>query len=186
MIPRSEQKQETRSRILASAAEALRSRGLGASSVGEVMAGAGLTVGGFYAHFENKDALMLEALERVFVERRAQLFGLISPGTPAEQRKQAARAYLSRKHRDMDEQCCPLPAILSELPKQPEAFRGLLEKHLQLLLKAMVAGEPDREAMRPTALADLATMIGALTLARALGPTPFSDELLAAAKAAIR
>lgn len=186
MNPRREQKHETRTRILASAAEALRQRGLAASSVGEVMAGAGLTVGGFYAHFENKDALMLEALERVFVERRAQLFGLIEPGTPAEQRKQAARAYLSRKHRDMDEQCCPLPAILSELPKLSEAFRGLLEKHLQLLLKAMVAGEPDRDAMRPTALADLATMIGALTLARALGPTAFSDELLAAAKAAIR
>lgn len=186
MNPRREQKQETRARILASAAEALRSRGLAASSVGEVMAGAGLTVGGFYAHFENKDALMLEALDQVFRQRRGLLLGLVQPGTPVERRRQAARAYLSRKHRDMDDQCCPLPAILSELPKQPEAFRALLEQHLESLLKAMIAGEPDREGTRKTALADLATMIGALTLARALGPTPFSDELLAAAKAAIR
>ncbi|HWT17261.1 MAG TPA: TetR/AcrR family transcriptional regulator [Patescibacteria group bacterium] len=186
MIPRREQKQETRARILASAAEALRSRGLAASSVAEVMAGAGLTVGGFYAHFDNKDALMLEALDRVFAQRRELLFGLIQPGTPAAQRKQAARAYLSRQHRDMDEHCCPLPAILSELPKQPQAFRASLETHLTSLLKAMVAGEPDRDAARQTALADLAMMIGALSLARALGPTPFSDELLAASKAAIR
>ncbi len=186
MLPRSEQKQETRNRILASAAEALRQRGLAASSVGDVMAGAGLTVGGFYAHFDNKDALMLEALDRVFVQRRELLFGLIQPGTPVEQRKQAARAYLSRKHRDMDAQCCPLPAILSELPKQPEGFRNLLEQHLEQLIKAMVAGESDRAAARTIALADLATMIGALTLSRALGATPFSDELLAAAKAAIR
>ena len=101
-------------------------------------------------------------------------------------RKQAARAYLSRQHRDMDEHCCPLPAILSELPTQPQAFRASLETHLTSLLKAMVAGEPDRDAARQTALADLAMMIGALSLARALGPTPFSDELLAASKAAIR
>lgn len=186
MNPRSAQKRETRSRILASAAEALRQRGLAAPSVGEVMAGAGLTVGGFYAHFDNKDALMLEALEHVLGERRALLLSLVKPGTPAEQRQQAARAYLSRKHRDMDEQCCPLPAILSELPKQPAEFRAALEHHLELLLKAMVAGEADRKAARTIALADLATMIGALTLARALGATPFSDELLAAAKAAVR
>jgi AcrR family transcriptional regulator len=186
MNPRSEQKQETRRRILASAAEALRQRGLGGSSVGEVMAGAGLTVGGFYAHFENKDALMLEALEGVLAQRRAMLLSLVKPGTPAEQRQQAARAYLSRKHRDMDEQCCPLPAILSELPKQPLEFHAALERHLEALLKAMVAAEPDRKAARQAALADLALMIGALSLARALGATPFSDELLAAAKAAVR
>jgi TetR/AcrR family transcriptional repressor of nem operon len=186
MNPRTDQKLETRRRILASAATALRTRGLASSSVGEVMAGAGLTVGGFYAHFANKDALMLETLERVLSERRTLLLSLVEPGLPSAQRRQAARAYLSRKHRDMDDQCCPLPAILSELPKQPEAFRAALEKHLELLLAAMISGESEPKAMRPIALADLATMIGALSLARALGATPFSDELLAAAKAAIR
>lgn len=186
MNPRSDQKQETRKRILASAATALRNHGLASSSVGEVMAGAGLTVGGFYAHFENKDALMLETLERVLGERRALLMAMVAPGAPVEQRKQAARAYLSRQHRDMEAQCCPLPAILSELPTQPDAFRSTIEKHLELLLKAMLEGEADPAAMRPVALADLALMIGALTVARALGATPFSDELLAAAKAAIR
>lgn len=186
MNPRIDQKQETRRRIVASAAEALRRRGLASPSVGEVMAGAGLTVGGFYAHFENKDALMLEALERVLGERRAQLLALVPPGTPAEQRKLAARAYLSRKHRDMDAECCPLPAILSELPKQTPAFRLAIERHLESLLAAMLRNETDAAAMRPVALADLALMIGALTLARALGATPFSDELLAAAKTAVR
>ena len=62
MIARTDQKQETRRRIVESAAKAIRERGVEAPSVGEVMAGAGLTVGGFYAHFENKDALMIEAL----------------------------------------------------------------------------------------------------------------------------
>ena len=183
---RTDQKRETRRRILGSASEALRRRGLASPSVGEVMAGAGLTVGGFYAHFENKDALMLEALERVLADRREQLLSLVQPGTPVEQRKQAARAYLSRKHRDMDEQCCPLPAILSELPEQPEPFRHAIEQHLEALLGKMLEHEPDAAALRATALADLALMIGALSLARALGATPFSDELLAAAKAAIR
>ncbi len=186
MNPRTDQKQETRRRIVGSAADALRRRGLASPSVGEVMAGAGLTVGGFYAHFENKDALMLEALERVLADRREQLLALVPPGTPLEQRRLAARAYLSRKHRDADDQCCPLPAILSELLKQPAAFRDAIERHLEALLAAMLRGEAEAPAMRALALADLALMIGALSLARALGATPFSDELLAAAKAAIR
>ena len=182
---RTQQKQQTRRRILDSATRALRTRGLAAPSVGELMGDAGLTVGGFYAHFDSKDALMLEALEEVLAERRAYWEAQVPPGTTEERRKLAARGYLSRKHRDMAETCCPLPAILAEVTQLEPGFRGVLERHLQALARQMAGGTDEPEERR-AALADLATMIGGLTLARALGPSAFSDEILSAAKSAIR
>lgn len=182
---RTQQKQQTRRRILNSATRALRTRGLGSPSVGEVMGDAGLTVGGFYAHFDSKDALMLEALEEVLAERRGYWEAQVPAGTTEERRKLAARGYLSRKHRDMGEACCPLPAILAEIPHLSDGFRAVLERHLQALARQMTAGN-DAPEERRAALADLATMVGGLTLARALGPTAFSDEILSAAKSAIR
>ena len=181
---RSNQKQDTRRRILGAAATAIRTRGLDRPSVGEVMGAAGLTVGGFYAHFETKDALMLEALEQVLLERREFIVKQVPPGPAAERRVNAARGYLSRKHRDAPDESCPVPAILSELPHQAPPFQAALAKHLEALLGHMVDG-PDPDERR-AALADLALMIGALTLARGLGASALSDEILTAAKSAIR
>jgi TetR/AcrR family transcriptional repressor of nem operon len=178
------QKDDTRRRIVRSAALAIRDRGIDAPSVGEVMSGAGLTVGGFYAHFENKDALMLEALNALFNERSDEWLEQLPKTTGEERRHAAARGYLSRKHRDATDARCALPAILSELPHAAEPFRAALERYLEQWIGALHdASEPDG---RKKAIADLAMMIGALSIARALGPTEFSDELLAAAKAAIR
>ena len=181
---RLDQKTETRKRIVDSATKAIRERGLDDPSVGEVMAGAGLTVGGFYAHFENKDAVMLEALNALFDERSDEGLEQLPKTTGEERRHAAARGYLSRKHRDATDARCALPAILSELPHAAEPFRAALERYLEQWVSALHdASEPDG---RKKAIADLAMMIGALSIARALGPTTFSDELLAAAKAAIR
>ena len=178
------QKRDTRDRIVRSAALAIRDRGLDSPSVGEVMSGAGLTVGGFYAHFENKDALMLEALNALFEERSSTWLEQLPKVDGPERRKAAARGYLSRKHRDATDARCALPAILSELPHASPQFRTALERYLETWIDALHdPGEPDGRAK---AVADLALMIGALSIARALGQTGFSDELLAAAKAAIR
>ena len=181
---RSEQKQQTRTRILGAARKAIRARGIEKPSVGEVMGEAGLTVGGFYAHFESKDALMLEALDALLSERRDFWFAHVPDGPLPERRAAAARAYLSRKHRDAAEERCPLPTILSELPQQSPEFRALLARHIESAVGAMSA-RGDKDSRR-AALADLAAMIGALTIARALGATPLSDEILSATKSAIR
>lgn len=184
MIARTDQKQETRRRIVESAARALRERGLEDPSVAEVMAGAGLTVGGFYAHFENKDALMLETLRHLIQVRMDELVALI-PNLPGpERRALAARWYLSRKHRDGQVERCPLPAVLGELNRLDPRFTALVAEHFEAWVQAM--HDPDEPDGRAKALAAIATMIGALTMARALGATPFSDDVLATAKAAIR
>ncbi|MHA6494492.1 TetR/AcrR family transcriptional regulator [Pseudomonas borbori] len=176
-----DKKAQTRERILAAASSALISRGPAEPSVGEVMGAAGLTVGGFYAHFGSKDALMLEAFTQLLGQRRA-LIAEIDNTLPAEDRRVLLAAfYLSRKHRDTQDQGCPLPSSLGELTRLPEDFRAALAEHLELMVAQMAASAEDADKV----LADMALMVGGLALARALGPGELSDRVLRAAKSAI-
>lgn len=177
----SDKKSKTRERILEAARSALIQHGPAEPSVNQVMGAAGLTVGGFYAHFESKDDLMLEAFDQLLQERR-QLLAQVDPALAGTDRRALAAAfYLSRKHRDAHEQACPLPNSLSEMQRLPQAFREVLAEHLELMTAQMV----DRPEDIDKALADLALMVGGLALARALGGTELSDRILRAAKSAV-
>ncbi len=162
--------------------QALLERGAVEPSVGEVMGAAGLTVGGFYAHFQSKDALMLEAFEQLLGKRR-ELLGELDPGLSGKERRALAAAfYLSRKHRDAQVDAgCPLPATLAEVARLPEGFREVLSRHVEIMV-ASLAESPEETDV---ALADLVLMIGGLALARALGPGELSDRVLRAAKQAV-
>lgn len=176
-----DKKAQTRERILAAASSALLQRGPAEPSVGEVMGAAGLTVGGFYAHFESKDALMLEVFQQM-LGRRRELIEEMDQSLPADQRRALVAAfYLSRKHRDASDQGCPLPSSLGELTRLPETFRQALAEHLELMT-AQLAASPEEATQ---VLADIALMVGGLALARALGPCELSDRVLRAAKSAI-
>ena len=158
----SDKKTQTRARILGAATQALLERGAVEPSVGEVMGAAGLTVGGFYAHFQSKDALMLEAFEQLLGKRR-ELLGELDPGLSGKERRALAAAfYLSRKHRDAQVDAgCPLPATLAEVARLPEGFREVLSRHVEIMV-ASLAESPEETDV---ALADLVLMIGGLALA---------------------
>ncbi|MEB0040515.1 MULTISPECIES: TetR/AcrR family transcriptional regulator [unclassified Pseudomonas] len=176
-----DKKAQTRDRILQAASSAMIMRGPIEPSVSEVMGAAGLTVGGFYAHFESKDAMMLEVFSQLLSRRRDAL-DAISADLPGEQRRALLAAfYLSRKHRDASEQACPLPATVGELTRLPDSFREALAEHVELMT-AQLSSSPEEAN---TALADLALMLGGLALARALGPGDLSDRVLRAAKSAV-
>ncbi|MDF3934136.1 TetR/AcrR family transcriptional regulator [Pseudomonas citronellolis] len=176
-----EKKAQTRERILCAAADALVRRGPLEPSVAEVMGAAGLTVGGFYAHFESKDALMLEAFRQLLATRREKLKHF-DPDMPFSERRQLAAAfYLSRKHRDSEEPGCPIPSSLGGLEQLPEGFRQTLAEHIEL----MVAELAERPEDADTVLADIALMVGGLALSRALGSCDLSDRVLRAAKKAV-
>ncbi|WP_411565474.1 TetR/AcrR family transcriptional regulator [Pseudomonas orientalis] len=178
----SDKKAQTRERILQAASAALIQRGPAGPSVGEVMGAAGLTVGGFYAHFESKDALMLEAFTQLLAKRRAAIEDLDTQLTGEERRSLVAAFYLSRKHRDSTGQACPLPATVGEMGRLPDEFRQALNEHCELMTAQLAASPEDTDK----ALADMALMVGGLTLARALGPGELSDRVLRAAKSAVR
>ncbi|HEX5655904.1 MAG TPA: TetR/AcrR family transcriptional regulator, partial [Polyangiales bacterium] len=133
MNAKAEQKERTHEGILASAAKLLRERGVAGARVADVMAGAGLTVGGFYAHFSSKEALVDETLRRTARELRTSLFAGLDQ-KPAEARAEVVlKRYLSARHRDNPETGCPFPAITSEIANE-DVHRPVLAEQLSALI----------------------------------------------------
>ncbi|WP_455914830.1 TetR/AcrR family transcriptional regulator [Pseudomonas syringae] len=176
-----DKKAQTRERILTAASTALIGRGPIEPSVNEIMGAAGLTVGGFYAHFDSKEALMLEAFRQLLAERREMVAGIDGQLPGEERRALLAAFYLSRRHRDAEEHACPLPTAIGEMARLSEDFRNALAEHVELMV-AQLAASPEES---DKTLADIALMVGGLALARALGPGELSDRVLRAAKSAV-
>src|SRR3954469_10430345 len=114
MTSKADQKERTHGTILESAARLLRAKGISGARVADVMKGAGLTVGGFYAHFASKDRLIDEALRRTAREMRERLFVRIEDKPPAARGEVILKRYLSPAHRD-DTRGCSLPAVVGEV-----------------------------------------------------------------------
>lgn len=181
MTARTEQKERTRHDILASATRLLREKGIGGASVVEVMKGAGLTVGGFYAHFASKEDLVETSLRQAMRERWSELFAALGEVRGAEAVAFLVRRYLSRAHRDHPAEGCPLPAVVGEVAQAGPAVRDALADELARNAEAFgerIGGLHRRQR----ALALVALMYGGLGLARALAGTPLSDEILKACR----
>lgn len=181
---KSERKEQSRGAILLSALALLRKQGIRASSVVDVMQGAGLTVGGFYGHFDSKVHLFTEALESQQGSLWTRLIEGATAATPRERMKRLLGGYLSRAHRDRPDEGCILPAAAPEVAREGEPYRSALEKRLRAFvqdLEGVLGGKGP--ANRQRALATLALMVGALTLSRAVAGTALSDEFLQAARA---
>src|SRR5262245_45019185 len=182
MNRKTKQKQESHEAIAASAAAFLRERGIKASSVTDIMKGAGLTVGGFYNHFDSKEELLVEALRNSASATWAPLLRSAKGASPHARTLSVIRRYLSREHRDNKETGCMLPSAAPEVAREGEPYRSALEKELSdfagLLADLLDAGVQGREK----ALGLIALMYGALSLSRAVAGTRISDEFLRAGK----
>ena len=182
MNQKAEQKQRSYEAILASASSLLRERGIRGSSVMDVMKGAGLTVGGFYGHFDSKEHLFTETIRSAAQAMWKGLLVTAKGDTPEEKAVSVIRRYLSRKHRDHPELGCPLPSTAPEVAREGDPYRGALEGELVEFVKLFSdLLEPD-EARHEKALAVIAMMYGALSLSRAVGGSQLSDEFLRAAR----
>lgn len=196
MNVKADRKRRTHETILASASSLLRSRGIGGARVADVMDGAGLTVGGFYAHFASKKDLVDEALRQTCAALRANLFGALGDGperVPGEHMRRILAAYLSTSHRDQTSLGCPFPAVVGEIgttaPEHAEVLAEQLERLAEELIPHIPRESPDtprstRVHARTAALGLVALLYGGLSLARATRGTPLSDEILAACRAA--
>ncbi|MFY1825072.1 TetR/AcrR family transcriptional regulator [Myxococcus fulvus] len=180
-----EHKQATRERILAAAESLFRKEGFAGASVERVMRAAGLTVGGFYAHFASKDSLLAESVRAFFQQQHSRWLGGLEELRGAEFLSHFVRRYLNRHNRDDMEEGCILPSVLSDVTRgTPEAQEALGQgvETLAAELGARVAGGQG-VTERQRALATVALLFGAMTLARATKATPLSDEILEAARA---
>jgi TetR/AcrR family transcriptional repressor of nem operon len=184
----SDHKARTRERILDEAASAIRAAGPQGVSVGGLMKKAGLTHGGFYAHFGSKDDLVAEAIGHMFGGPYSNFADLTVGKPPAEALSAYVDFYLSARHRDARDRGCPLPALSGDLARMPGSARAAfgegaarLRAAIAGLLKDM--GRDDADALAASAIAE---MVGAVALARATDDVSESDEILAASRASLR
>ena len=197
MSAKIEQKELSHETILESAARLLRERGIAGARVADVMKGAGMTVGGFYAHFVSKTELIDEALRRTGTELRARLWKGLDEKPAADRAVVLLKRYLSAAHRDLLTDGCPLPAVVGEIGTTAPEHKAVLAELLGDLAEGL-AGElviegqgqgtqaPQRvphAERRQRALGVIALMFGGLSLARALRGTGLSDEILKACRA---
>lgn len=179
-----EHKQETHDRIVRKASVRLREKGAHGIGVADLMKEAGLTHGGFYAHFDSREALVVEAFGYAMdrsMEHWRKITGEVSP---EKRLALIAEAYLSAFHRDNPGHGCSIPALGAEIaresPKARKAFAGKLEEMIELL--ADYIPDVPRKAARKQAIATLATMAGSMLLARIAGSSELSDEVLKAGR----
>jgi len=182
MNQKTKQKQSSRDAITASAAALLRERGIKASSVMEVMKGAGLTVGGFYNHFDSKEELFVETLRNAASANWDHLLKSANGDSPRSRTMSVIRRYLSRKHRDNKETGCLLPSAAQEVAREGEPYRSALEKELSGFVSSLASMLDAGVDGRKKALGLIAMMYGALSLSRAVAGTRLSDEFLRAGK----
>ena len=186
MNAKTEQKEQSHETILESAARLVRERGIAGAGVAQVMKGAGLTVGGFYAHFASKEALIDEALRRTGVRMRERLFDKIEEKPQADRAEVLLKRYLSAANRDQPTLGCPLPAVVGEVGATAPEYSQVLSEQVALLAKEMEKHLPEAAndlTPKHLALGLVALMYGGLSLARALRGTPLSDEVLKACRA---
>jgi TetR/AcrR family transcriptional repressor of nem operon len=175
-----EHKQETHAKIVKKAAVLLREKGAHGIGVADLMKEAGLTHGGFYAHFDSREALVIEAFAYA-MDRSTDRWRKIAEQTPPDKRLATIiQSYLTPVHRDDPGHGCAVPALGAEIaresPKTRKAFAAKLEQMVDMMTD-QVSGVP-RKAARKQAVATLATMMGTLVLARIAGNGEFSDEIL--------
>jgi TetR/AcrR family transcriptional repressor of nem operon len=185
MDARAERKERSHETILESAARLLRRRGIGGARVADVMKEAGLTVGGFYAHFASKEALVDAALRRTGAGIRGRLFAGLDEKPEADRVETVLGRYLSAAHRDRAEQGCALPAVVGEVTTTATEHRAALAEQVELLATGLAQAAPahTRIPRRHLALGLVALMYGGLSLARALRGRELSDEVLKACRA---
>lgn len=178
------QKAETHQQIVEIAAREFRVRGLQGIGIAELMGHAGLTQGGFYAHFNDRDALVAEATQRAAEESLCRL-AKAAASAPGREIEAMLDFYLSPEHRDDVGGGCLLPALASEVSRQAHTVRETFTRSLKFNLEKVAGFMPgdDLRTRRAEAMAFVSGMAGAVLLARAMNDTKLSNGLLSSVRA---
>ena len=179
-------KQQTHARIVAAATRRFRAGGLAGVGVADIMGEAGLTHGGFYAHFASKDALVAEACGTGLAQSRERLIRKIQR-EPVERRLAAyIDLYLSAEHRDHPETGCVMPTLSGEVARSSQEVRAAFTQAyndyrdaLASLLLEADAGDGGKASEAPDeAMVLLAGLAGTMLLARAVDDPALSERML--------
>ncbi len=175
-----EHKARTRLQVLDEAAKAIREEGPHRLGVAGVMARAGLTHGGFYAHFPSKEAFLAEAIAHMFEGGPIVTLQKVRD-LPARQALTAfIDFYLSQRHRDSRNGGCPLPYLAGDVPRLTNASRERYAQGTANLTRVIAdrLTELERPHAEDEASSMLSELVGAVTLARAEADPARSDAIL--------
>jgi AcrR family transcriptional regulator len=176
----------THDRIVEIAARTLRRSGYAGVGVADVMKQAGLTHGGFYAHFESRDALLAEAIERAGRDSAATLAQRVDASRARGQSalRAVVEGYLSDAHLSGAESGCVVAALSSEMPRQPPTLLAPSIERVRKLITSIQRALPEGGS-KEQAMVIAGTLVGTLQLARTLGVNAQGKAMLAAARDAL-
>jgi TetR/AcrR family transcriptional repressor of nem operon len=180
-------KTKTHKRIVKIASRRFREKGLAGVGIADLMKEAGLTVGGFYKHFDSRDALVAEAVSSAFGAWKRQVDAAASGGPPVSYAK-LIDDYLNEAHRDDPGAGCAFSALAEEIARSDKRTRALaseqIRNDIQLLadLLPRKAKDENKAAARSKAILTFSALVGAMALARAVSDEALSREILKAVK----
>ncbi len=182
-----EHKQETHARIVKKASVRLREKGAHGIGVADLMKEAGLTHGGFYAHFDSREALVIEAFNYA-MDRAMERWRKVAEQIPPEKRLETiVDFYLTALHRDDPGHGCSVPALGAEIARENaktrRAFAARLEEMIDMMADQIL--DVPRKSARRQAMATIATMMGTMVMSRITGTGETSDEILSAGREAV-
>jgi TetR/AcrR family transcriptional regulator, transcriptional repressor for nem operon len=181
--------EQTHARIVGEAAQQFRAAGIKGTGIDDIMRQAGLTHGGFYTHFRNKEALIVEACAAGFAQTQQQLANAVRTAPANRPLHAILNGYLSTRQRDHPEESCVLPTLAADIARSSlevrmsftqiyRAFLQYLEAFLPAPAQPGHTAQPAETQPTDDALVLLAGMVGTMLLARAIDDAALSERLL--------
>jgi TetR/AcrR family transcriptional repressor of nem operon len=169
-------------RIVVLASKRFREKGLTRIGIAGLMKQAGLTVRGFYKHFDSRDELVAEAM-RATLGRWNRKMEAASSGGPPVTYESLVDEYLTGAHRDYPATGCPVGALVGDIARIDKQTRALVTQEAQdsIALLANSIGERGGKssgAARSRAIMGYCALIGAISMARAVSDEQLSREIL--------
>ncbi|RUO97251.1 TetR/AcrR family transcriptional regulator [Hyphomicrobium sp.] len=169
--------------IISETSKMLRQRGIVGTSLADLMAAAGLTHGGFYKHFDSKDALVAEATERIFAEINARFQERVESQGSMAALIAYVTDYLTLGHVKKPELGCPIPAFGPDVSREHGAVRGVFTNGIKTNLSLIIEGLSGPMAERKEKAVELLSLLsGAVAMARATDDEKLSSEIIASAR----
>ena len=184
MTPAPTRKQLSHDRIVDAASTLIRRSGYGGTGVADIMKAAGLTHGGFYAHFDSRTQLLAEAADRAGAETLERMRRVTDRAAPGHGLEAFVEAYLSDGHLASTDAGCALVALGSETPRQAPEVRQVCTRRLKEMVDLVERQMPGwgRPGQHEKALGVLSCLVGAMLLARAAGDEGLSTDVRGAAR----
>jgi TetR/AcrR family transcriptional repressor of nem operon len=176
-------KAKTHERLLKKASLEIRRRGVQGTGIASLMAKLGMTHGGFYSHFDSKNALVAEATISMFEEHANIALAAVETAPEGQRLRTLINLYLSKEHRDSPE-VCPMASLGGEMSRQSPAVRKAFIRGMEERVRQMarfVPGRDERER-RDSARLLISALAGAMMIARTITDLEASDRFLEQAR----